>query len=220
MTDRPQRIGLLGGSFNPPHHGHIQPALDVLQGLQLGALHLLPSGDHPFKRDGSLIAAEHRLAMLQCACVAHTGLQVDAREVRRNGINYTIDTLQELAEEAPEIEWVFLMGSDLLQEFHLWKSWQQLLHFAHLCIMTRAGHPLELAATEGGRYLQSHMETCRESFIQQRYPGPKKRVIVQTVTPLNISSTALRRAIATGQTTAAMMPKAVADYIEQQELYR
>ncbi|MEG3639382.1 nicotinate-nucleotide adenylyltransferase [Magnetococcus sp. PR-3] len=213
-----KRIGILGGSFNPPHLGHLRSAMEVMEGLGLDGMHLIPSGAHPFKGDEVLAAPEDRLDMVRLAVSREPRFEANDIEVLREGIGYTIDTLRSLTRSRPTIEWVFTLGSDLLEEMHLWKDWEQLIKYAHLCIMTRPGYSVDLSATEAGRYLEPFL--VQSGALLYREEMGRNGVLIQPVTPMEISSTAMREALVAGRSIDYLTPQRVVDYIHKQELYR
>ncbi|MBF0310984.1 MAG: nicotinate (nicotinamide) nucleotide adenylyltransferase [Magnetococcales bacterium] len=198
------RLGILGGSFDPPHIGHLRLAIEVRENLSLDTLLLVPSGNHPLK--SAATAAEHRLAMTTLAVQGVPGLAVSDREAVREGLSFTVETLQQLGRSHEGAELFFLMGSDLVSELHLWKSWQRLTELARLVILTRPGFPLEWSATPGGAFLQEHLG--------------KGRVLLQPVTLLDIRSRQIRATLAKGASIRFLVPEAVEHYIHTHRLYR
>ncbi|MBF0188666.1 MAG: nicotinate (nicotinamide) nucleotide adenylyltransferase [Magnetococcales bacterium] len=228
--EEPPRIGLIGGSFNPPHLGHLLPALEVKEALGLDQLHFVPSGNHPFKGEDVLAPVEHRLAMTRTLVSKRSGCDVWDIEARSETTSYTIDTLERFAERYPGAQRVFCFGSDILQELHLWKRWQDLPSLAHLCIMVRPGVPQGLLeTTKAGCFLEKlrvHSIEDLFSYHPSEDVDSSHAVWVQNVTPVDMSSTTLRewvqRAAPEGVTEAvpAGLPREIADYMERHALYR
>ncbi|ABK45833.1 nicotinate-nucleotide adenylyltransferase [Magnetococcus marinus MC-1] len=213
-----RRIGILGGSFNPPHLGHLRSAMEVMEGLGLDGMQLIPSGAHPFKGREMQATPEERLDMVRLAVSREPRFEANDIEVLQDGVGYTIDTLRSLARSRPTIEWVLVLGSDLLNELHLWKTWQLLIKYAHLCIMTRPGYIVDLQQTEAGRFLEPFMVQSPELLYREEMG--RNGVIIQPVTPMGISSTAMREALVAGRSIDYLTPTRVVNYIQKQELYR
>jgi len=125
----PRRIGLLGGSFDPPHLAHL--ALDELRWLPAGA---------PWQKAGRQMAsAAHRAAMLAALLQGEPGQMIDTRELARSGPTYTIDTVRELQAEQPDADWFFILGQDQYARFDTWRDWPELLQRLTLAVADRAG---------------------------------------------------------------------------------
>jgi nicotinate-nucleotide adenylyltransferase len=132
------RLGILGGSFDPIHHGHLIVAQVAREALGLDRVLLMVSGHQPLKeRHG--VAAMHRLRMAQLACDGIPGIAVDGREVSRGGTSYTVDTLRELEKEQAGAELVLLLGSDAAGQLPRWREVEEVLRLAHLVVFARAG---------------------------------------------------------------------------------
>lgn len=212
-------LGILGGAFNPPHHGHLRAALEVKEKLALDALLLVPSGQHPFKKDGVLVDAAHRLAMTRLACGQDGDLVASPVECERTTVAYTVDTLTQLAEHYPGYELVFLMGRDLLKELHLWKGWQTLLNIAHLCQMMRPGpinEPGALPVVE--EWLQNHQRSGFQGL--SRDEQGRMGFVRLPITQLDISSSDIRARVQQGKSIRFLTPDAVIGYIHDHGLYR
>jgi len=153
----PRGVGVLGGSFNPPHRTHVRLAREALRLLPIDELRVIPSGDHPHKRGRDMAPAAHRLAMCRLAFAGIDGVVVDDRELRRDGRSFTVDTLEELRRERPDARLFFLIGSDNLPLLPTWHAHHRLLELATVVTWPRRGHPVDerrLAAldlTEGER---------------------------------------------------------------------
>ncbi len=213
------RIGILGGAFNPPHIGHLRPAREVFRSLGLDRLLFVPSGEHPLKRGGgAMIAAAHRLAMIEEALDSEPDFEACDVEIRRPGTSYTVDTLEELRRTYPDGELVFLVGGDILAELHLWKRWRQIFDHAHLVMMQRPGYSglegidAEVAGFIAGlRVDEPHELACDKDGGH--------RFLLLSVTPAPVSSTMIRARAADGADIGALVPEAVADYIKRHQLY-
>ncbi|MBF0622702.1 MAG: nicotinate (nicotinamide) nucleotide adenylyltransferase [Magnetococcales bacterium] len=210
-------IGVLGGSFDPPHIGHLRPALEVRQALGLEKVILMPAGRHPFKSESNRATPEQRLEMTRIATQNCVGLSVSDLEVRERSTAYTVNTLAKLSRQFPDVELVFLMGTDLLEELHLWKSWQRLLSIAHLAIMTRPGFQWERLKGQAVEFL--NQRRIADSSVLRCSTSGQYACCLVPVTPLSISSSALRSELGTGGDGCWLIPDPVRDYISTHDLY-
>ncbi|MFJ2322652.1 nicotinate-nucleotide adenylyltransferase, partial [Pseudomonas sp. NPDC087817] len=134
---RPRRIGVLGGTFDPVHIGHLRGALEVAEALALDELRLTPSARPPH-RDTPQVSAQDRLAMVECAVAGVPPLVVDARELQRDKPSYTIDTLELMRAEMPAETQVFLLlGWDAFCGLPTWHRWEELLQHCHILVLQR-----------------------------------------------------------------------------------
>lgn len=142
----PPGLCVFGGSFNPPHCSHRRLAEAALARLPIDRLLVIPSGDHPLKRDRDMAPAADRLAMCRLAFGDLPGVVVDDRELRRSGPSFTVDTLAELAHEHPDRPLYLLVGADNLAILPLWREPARLCELATLVTYPRLGHPIDAAA--------------------------------------------------------------------------
>ncbi len=204
-------LGLLGGTFDPVHYGHLRPAQEVLRALNLEEIRVIPAA-HPPHRRTPLASAEHRLRMVELAAREFPGFRVDDREYRRGGPSYTVLTLESLRAEFGARPMCLLMGIDAFLEIETWHQWTRLPELAHLIVMQRPGWqlPEKLSAWAAPR-------VCREP--RALAVAEAGCVYFQPVTPQDISATRLRAAIARGESAAGQLPPAVWDYIRINRLY-
>jgi len=211
LSDAPAPIGILGGTFDPVHHGHLRLALEVREALALSEVRLLPSAQTNL-RAGAHASAAQRLAMLQAALGAgYAGLAVDGREIARGGVSYTIDTLLELRAEAPARPLCFIVGMDAWNALPRWHRWQELLDYTHLVVASRPGAELlRHPAFE-------HAWAPAPAALLAR---PAGLVHVCPIPLLPISSTDIRARIAGRRSIDGLVPPAVAALIARDGLYR
>lgn len=197
---------MLGGSFNPPHRTHVTIAQKALAALPVNKLRAIPSGDHPHKLGRDMAPAKHRLAMTHLAFAAVEGVLIDDRELRRPGPSFTVDTLAELAAEAPGEPLFFLIGSDNLPLLPTWHQHHRLLELATVVTFPRLGHPV------------------REEDLRQLDLTPTERtVLLANVLDMpadEVSASDLRSRWRAGERTPKELPDAVAAYVERHNLYR
>ncbi len=141
MADKNEKIGILGGSFDPIHLGHLGLARDVLKQLNLDAIWFIPAWLSPHKQDQIPADAAHRLNMLTQALVPFPKFQVSEIELDQKGVSYTFNTLTALQKEFPDREWVLILGMDTFRDFSSWKNAREILQSVHLAVATRPGYP-------------------------------------------------------------------------------
>lgn len=206
-------IGVLGGTFNPVHIGHLRGALDARSLLGLTAVRLVPAAMPPLKTQPS-VPAEHRLAMLQRAVADVDGLEVDGRELAREGPSYTVDTLLSLRAECGQTPLVFLMGADALAGLQRWSRWEQLLELANIAVLRRPGargNPPPGLEDWWSRHVT-------ESSLLAAQPAGAVAWLDQH--PIDVSSTRVRSLLAAGESVRFLLPDAVIEYIHAHDLYR
>jgi len=208
-------IGVLGGTFDPVHFGHLRPALELLQRLALREVRFVPL-NVAVHRPQPRANASQRLAMLRAAVTGQAGLTVDERELERSGCSYSYDTLDSLRNELGADEPIcLLLGSDAFAGFPSWHRPDDILDLAHLVIMQRPDGretlPAELRAW-------SEPRICREGVDLSKAPGGC--ILFQEVTQLEISSTLIREVVSRSLSPRYLLPDAVIDIIEREDLYR
>lgn len=197
-------VALLGGTFDPIHYGHLRPAIELLEQLNLAELRLVP-GHVPPHRPQPRLSASRRCALLEAAVADIPGLVVDQRELSRPGPSYTVDTLRALrAEIGAQRPLIFVMGSDAFRGLMQWHRWQMLTRYAHLLVTTRGGDAGKMPEALSA-WLADHQVGCSESLRL----APAGSVLFQPVSRLEISATAIRRLLAQGYSVRGLMPDAV-----------
>ncbi|MCR3960987.1 nicotinate-nucleotide adenylyltransferase [Aeromonas veronii] len=207
-------IGLLGGTFDPIHIGHLRPAIEARDALGLAEMRLIPNHIPPH-RANPFCSSEQRLAMVKLAAAENHHFVVDERELRRDKPSYTIDTLIELRHELPDTPLCFLMGMDSLLSLPSWHRWQELLDYAHLVVSVRPGWQPDYPA--GVAQLLARHHTPDANALHQRLAG---HIWLADNQPIELSATRLRALLDGGQDTRYLLPESVAHYIDQQGLYR
>lgn len=206
-------VGVLGGTFDPVHVGHLALARSAMVALQLGSVRFIPTG-RSWQKDAAGATAAQRIDMLRLAVATEPHWIVDERETRRSGPSYTVDTLADLrAELGADVPLVMLLGSDQLHNLATWHRYDELLSLAHIAATVRGARPLQDFEPRVEALLQAHgrdalPQTAAGSIVFFRMP------------PVPVSSTALRQALARGDRPAELLPPRVLDYIEQHHLYQ
>ena len=212
-------VGILGGTFDPIHFGHLRLAQELAHTLKLTKVRFVPSGTPPHRAaPGSGIA--HRVAMTRLAVATNPLFDVDERETRRSGPAYTFDTLTELrAELGATSSLVLLLGADAFLEFATWHRWHELFGLTHVAVAHRPGFPVErwrdsmpqpLAREYAARLMQQPLAV---------HLAPAGGIVVMPITALDISATAIRELMRTGGSPRYLLPDPVLDYIQAQNLY-
>ncbi|HWT71866.1 MAG TPA: nicotinate-nucleotide adenylyltransferase [Oxalicibacterium sp.] len=216
----PHCVAVLGGSFDPPHKGHVALAEHFISLLQPDELRIVPAGN-PWQKQGVQTSAQDRVAMVRTA-FADIAIPVvfDQQEIRRSGPTYTIDTLRTLrAELGPQASIAFLMGADQLQRLHTWHAWRELFDHAHLCAAARPGFALQAASDDAAQEFARRMANA-----EQIRTTPSGLSLLSADLSVDIAATELRAALqrngASDTPLHSQLPPAVLDYIEQHHLYR
>jgi nicotinate-nucleotide adenylyltransferase len=208
-------VGVFGGTFDPVHYGHLRSALELVERLQLLQLRLMPCAVPPH-RDRPACAATHRAAMVELAVAGEPRLACDSRELQREGVSYTIDSLVELRRELGDGHSLCLvMGCDAVLGIATWHRWQELLDWAHVVVIARPGWQLPLAGPVAD-WLGRHRLADRFGLHQR----PNGGILIEELRPLAISSTEIRSLLAAGRSPRYLLPQAVLDYIQAHNLYR
>ncbi len=218
---RPARpIGILGGTFDPVHVGHLRAALEIRAALDLAEVRLVPAHLPPH-RPQPAASAEHRLALLRLAARGLPGIRVDARELGRSGPSYTVDTLRELRGELGARPLCLLVGEDAFRGLPTWHRWQALFDLAHIVVMQRP--PLPGVADEPSADLPAALA----AFVASRMaPGPSALaqapaglVWRQPIPPLDISATRIRGLLRAGGSARFLVTDGCLRYIRRHHLY-
>ena len=195
MDDRPaagRRIGILGGTFDPPHLGHLLIAETARVALGLETVIFVPAGEPWLKSGQRITPAYHRLRMVQLATADNPDFGVSECEVRRSGATYTVDTLRELRRDyCPTTEMYFIVGSDVLDQFHRWKEPEDILRLCRLAVIERPGGPADGIAT-----------------LAERFPDEVAAGAVVSVSgpSVDFSASELRRILAAGRSARYQIP--------------
>jgi nicotinate-nucleotide adenylyltransferase len=196
------RIGVLGGTFDPIHHGHLIAAAELRHALRLDRVLLVPNASPPHKPGVPVSPAAERLAMLELAIQGTTWLGIDRIELERGGSSYTVDTLEALTRSTPHASFVFLMGKDSLRDLPTWRDPGRIVELAEIGVASRPDVAVDLDA------------------IYPLIPNARGRVTVVEIPEVSIASRDLRRRVAEGRPITFQVPAAVERFIQERRLYR
>lgn len=200
------RLGVMGGSFNPVHLGHLIMAQSAMEAFELSHVLFVPCNQPPHKDAGRLAEATHRLAMLELALEGEWRFELSDTEIRRGGVSYTVDTLRALRQQYPRSDLHFIIGSDSLRELHLWKDIYTVLDLGTVVTLCRPN---------------ATVDALSPGDLQLRPPWPER--LLQNVAVgrmVDISSTDIRYRVAEGLSIRYLVPPGVEMYITEHSLYR
>ncbi len=206
-------LALLGGTFDPVHYAHLRCAEEVREKLGLETLYLLPAG-HPPHRALPQASNSQRLEMLQLALAGFPRLQIDCRELHRDGPSYMVDTLQDLRNESSLRPLFLVIGQDAANHLQSWHRWQALFELAHIVIMTRPA-----VAPEYRPGVAKQIQQRLTEDVQTMVQSAAGSVLALEVTAINICATTIKSMLRLGRSPQAMLPGPVLDYINDQGLY-
>lgn len=207
------RLGILGGSFDPVHYGHLLLAESCREQARLDQVWFLPSAVPPHKQEQQLAPAAHRVEMLQLAIAGYAAFSVCTFEVDRGGVNYTVDTLAHLGQEDPSRELFFLLGADALLELHGWKDSARICQLATLVVVGRAGdlHFGEGSSVTDWSRLEGVLQRAQIDAIGRHQVWMPR---------VDLSSSEIRHRVGECKSIRYRTPRAVEKYIETHEIYR
>lgn len=210
-------VGVFGGTFDPVHIGHLRPALELLESLDLAEVRLIPCRIPPH-RAAPVAGPEQRLAMLELAVGDQPGLVVDRRELARPGPSYMVDTLSSLRAELGDTPLCLLLGLDAFLGLAGWHRWRELPELAHIVVTHRPGWSLEGAV--GANEVLELLHRRRLDRAGDLALQPAGGVWLQPVTQLDISASVIRKLVEEGRSPRYLLPDAVWHFIRREGLYR
>lgn len=197
------KLGILGGTFNPIHIGHLIAAQEVLDKMNLDKIIFMPSGNPPHKQNSEVLPVNHRYEMVKLAIEDNTNFEISDYEAKRAGKTYTYDTLIGLKSMNNNVEIYFIVGFDTLKEMDSWKRVDDVFKMCSFIVVNRGNPPVEM-----------HMEIEKK---KAKYNG---NIVVVDIPDINISSTELRERIKLNCSIKYLIPDNVINYIFQNGLYR
>jgi nicotinate-nucleotide adenylyltransferase len=213
MKSKP--IGILGGTFDPIHLGHVHLAKEIYQVLNLQEIRIIPNNQPPH-RQLPIASAADRLAMVKLAIADEAGLIADDCEIRRGGKSYMFDTLTSIRNEIGNTPLYLIMATDAFAGFADWHRWQEIPGLTHLIIVNRPDQPVLTVNPQLMALLQQRQITD-ENLLHAK---PSGYILFLDIEELPISATEIREQLFTGKQTKQLLPNAVWNYIQQHHLYR
>ncbi len=219
-----KRVGILGGSFDPVHNGHIGLAVQVREKFQLDPVLFVPAYISPHKQDQTPAEPHHRLAMLKLAIGPHPGFLISEMEIDRQEVSFTVDTLSVLTARQPDTDHFLIMGIDAFAGLKTWKSVHRLLEMCHVIVATRPGYSLDGME----EVLQNLFPGSKSSYSPATIEGDitvfhhlKKKTTLNLfdLQPVDVSSTVIRERISSHREIKNMLPPEVENYIIENQLY-
>lgn len=212
-----RRIGLLGGTFDPVHYGHLRMAEQLADALKLDEIRFIPSANPPHRQTPQTSATD-RCEMVRLAIAGNPCFVLDDRELLRAGASYTIDTLLSLrAELGNDAALCLIMGSDAFIEFDSWHRWEEIPELCHLILVERPHVQITEALRPALQSLLRERYTDQAAMLAETAAG---RITIQRITALDISATAIREDFRAQRSARYLLPDSVVDFIQRHRLYR
>ncbi len=212
------KIGIFGGSFNPPHNGHVNSITTVQKKMGFDKIHIIPNFQNPIKIQTEAPGPEHRIEMARLAFSTYgSAFYVDDTELKRGGKSYTIDTIQSLRKEYAAKDLYLIIGADNFETFSEWKDYKKILEEVNLVVTTRPGYQIHESENEWPDYLNG---LVAESDFGTLELTTGRSVEFITLEDLDISSSELRKKLRVGRPVEKYLPLAVERYIKDNKLYR
>ncbi|MCH5268729.1 MAG: nicotinate-nucleotide adenylyltransferase [Lachnospiraceae bacterium] len=199
-----ERIGIMGGTFDPIHSGHLAMAEAALEQVELDKVLFMPSKTPPHKRHSDVTGERERAEMVQCAISYNPRFEFSDFELKRYGLTYTADTLALLQQQKPDCVWYFIMGGDSFFHVEKWYHPEEILRLSTILAVSRDG------------LSQEEMER-QKAFLEEKYQA---KIQLLSMPQMDISSTEIRSKIALGDEVCDMVPESVMTYIDEHGLYR
>lgn len=199
-----KQIGIMGGTFDPPHMGHLMIAESVREALELEEIRFMPTGKISYKDNMLSASPKERLAMVRLAIEGHLHFKADATEVERQGTTYTFETMELLKKAEPDTAFTFIVGADSLDYMERWRYPERIFHCCRVAAVLRPG------------FSEERMEAKRQALIQ-RYDA---QIVLIEAPQISVSSTEIRKRLAKGHSVRYLIPESVEAYIRQYGLYQ
>lgn len=204
MEKKTKRVGIMGGTFDPVHIGHLLIAEQSYRQYGLDYVIFMPAGHPPHKQDQNIVSSRDRLAMLRLATEDIPYFRVSDYELEKKGLSYTFETLSDLSGKFPETQYYFIMGADSIKDMDHWRHPEIILRLAHILAAVREDTDLDALENEADK-------------LRKKYRG---KISILGAPEMDISSRELRSRIASGQSIRFMVPEKVRNYIDYYHLYR
>jgi nicotinate-nucleotide adenylyltransferase len=215
-----ETIGLFGGTFDPIHLGHLRAAAEIRRLTRLDRILFIPSFLPPHKAPGASASPADRLRMVELACRRRVGFEASAIEVEAREKSYSILTLRKVRARTPGARLFFILGVDAFLEIGTWREYEKVLEECCFIVMGRPGFELERAGDVLGGRLREAMGPLSAAGSLSGAAAPRTRIILVAIRALDVSSTIVRDRIRRGKSLDGLVPRSVAAYIREHQLYR
>lgn len=217
-----KRVGVFGGTFDPPHLGHLILAEEIREAFALAEIYFMPCNEPPHKDREDLTDAKHRFAMVVAATLHNPAFVASPIEVNRPGKSFSIDTVREMRETMEDdTEIVFITGLDAFLDIETWEEYEQFLDLCHVIVVSRPGHGFEEVARLP-QWIGERTVDLRDAKVppSELFPDDGRRIFLTDAVHIDISSTDIRERIAAGLSVRYQVPAEVERYIRAHGLYR
>lgn len=211
-------IGIYGGTFDPIHYGHLRVAEEIGEMADLREVRFIPAGV-PRLRAAPVASLHHRVAMVRLAIGSNRRFELDEREVRRQGISRSVDTLREIKQELDEVGLCFITGADAFTKLAEWRCWRELFQLCHFIVAARPGHGLTISPDDLPEKLNHECAGRWVSSADSLRQASSGFIFIAPTTLLDISATNIRARLAAGKSLRYLVPDAVLNYIGTNRLY-
>ena len=212
-------VGIFGGTFDPIHYGHLRVAEEIVETVGLQKMYFVPAG-MPRLRHSPVASPQHRVEIVRLAIQKNPDFVLDEREIYRDGVSYSIDTVREFKQEfGEEIRLCFVLGADAFINLPEWNNWKELFNLCHFIVSTRPGYTLTLIKELLSKELR---EECSQRWVSNTESLKKDTsglIFIASTTMLDISATSIRAHIAAGRSVRHLVPSVTVNYISENKLY-
>ena len=212
-------VGIFGGTFDPIHYGHLRVAEEIVETVGLQKMYFVPAG-MPRLRHSPVASPQHRVEIVRLAIQKNPDFVLDEREIYRDGVSYSIDTVREFKQEfGEEVRLCFILGADAFIKLPEWNNWKELFNLCHFIVSTRPGYSLTLIKELLSKELR---EECSQRWVSNTESLRKDTsglIFIASTTMLDISATSIRAHIAVGRNVRHLVPSVTVNYISKNKLY-
>lgn len=212
-------IGIFGGTFDPIHYGHLRVAEEIVETIDLQKMYFIPAGN-PWLRPAPIASSQHRAEIVQIAIQDNPRFILDKREINREGISYSVDSLRELKQEfGKKTVLCFVIGADAFIKLAKWNNWRETFNLCHFIIVARPGHQLISNHDMLPIELQEECSKRWVSSVSSLRSSDNGLLFIAPTTMLDISATTIRARIAAGESVRYLVSDAVLRYIKANQIY-
>jgi nicotinate-nucleotide adenylyltransferase len=212
-------VGIFGGTFDPIHYGHLRVAEEIVETVGLQKMYFVPAG-MPRLRHSPVASSQHRVEIVRLAIQKNPDFVLDKREIYRDGVSYSIDTVREFKQEfGEEVRLCFILGADAFIKLPEWNNWKELFNLCHFIVSSRPGYSLTLIKELLSKELR---EECSQRWVSNTESLKKDTsglIFIASTTMLDISATSIRAHIAAGRSVRHLVPSVTVNYISENKLY-